>query len=69
MPVGVRRGFRAGYRDHAPPMRHARDAIVDPLPAAMHHGLADAAHADLAVVVAANRKHRGEVAELANQVH
>lgn len=68
MPIDVRRGFRAGDRDHSLPMCHARDAVVDPLPAAMHDGFTDTVHADLAVVVATNRKNRRDFVELANQV-
>ena len=68
MPIDVRRGFRAGDRDHSPPMRHARDAVMDPLPPAVHDGVTDAVHADLVIVIAANGKHRCDLAELANQL-
>ena len=68
MPIDGGGGFRAGDHDHPPPMRHARAAIVDPLPSAMHHGLTDAVDADPAVVVAPNRKHRRDLVELANQL-
>jgi len=49
-------------------MRHARDAIMDPVPPAMQHGLTDAVDADLEVVVASNGKNRSDFAERANQL-
>ena len=68
MPICVRGGIGAGDRDQPLPVRHARDAIMDPLAPAMHHGLTDAVNADPAVVIAANGKNRCDVAELADQV-
>ena len=68
MPIDARRGFRAGDRDDAASMRHAHDAIMEPLPPAMHHGLTDAIHTDTAVVIAANGKNRCQRADPANQV-
>ena len=67
MSVDVRRGLRAGDRDHPSAMLHARDAVMDPVPAAMHHGVADAVHADLAVVIATDGKNRCDLAERADQ--
>ena len=49
-------------------MRKACAVIVDPLPAAMHHGRADAVDADSAIVVATDRKHLRDVLDVANQL-
>ena len=67
MPLDVGRGFRAGDRDHSPVMHHTGDAVMDPVPAAIHHGVADAVHAELAVVIAADGENRCNVAEHAHQ--
>jgi hypothetical protein len=49
-------------------MRQAGAAIVDPLPAAMRHGRADAVDANSVIVVAANGEHLRDVPDLANQL-
>ena len=49
-------------------MGHARNAIMDPLPAALHHGLTDPVESDLAVVVASNGENGREFVEPANQL-
>ena len=48
-------------------MRHARDAVMDPVPAATHHGLTNAVNADVAVVVTSNGENRREHMERGNQ--
>jgi len=63
-----RRSLRAGDGDHAPRMRHARHLVVNPSPPTAHHGVTDAVHADLTVVVATDGKHRCDVSEFPNQV-
>ena len=68
MPIEVRGCVRAGDRNHTCPVRHARDAIVNPLPAALRHRFTHAGDADLPVVVTTNRKDRCGFAELANQL-
>ena len=68
MPVDGRSSSRAGDHEQPPSMRQARAVIVDPLPAAMHHGRAHAVDADPAVVVATDRKHLRDLVDLANQL-
>ena len=48
-------------------MRHASDAVMDPVPAATHHRLTDAVDADVAVVVTSNGENRRELMERGNQ--
>ena len=68
MPVGRRSGFGTGDGDHPGPMRHVSDAVMDPLASALDHGLADAVHTNVAVVIATNRENGCELTHLANQV-
>ena len=68
MPVNGGSSFMAGDHEQPPSMRQTRAVIVDPLPAAMHHGRADAVDAESAIVVATDRKHLRDVLDVANQL-
>ena len=67
MALVVRGSLRTRDRDHSPAMGHARNAVVNPLPAAQCHRLADGVHADLAIVVSANSQHGCDCMESADQ--
>jgi hypothetical protein len=63
----VRRSLRTGDGDHPPEMSDARDPVVNPLSASARHRLPDRVQADLAIVVAADGKHRRDFVEAGNQ--
>jgi hypothetical protein len=68
MRIDALLGVRAGDRDHSVHMRHALDAVMDPLSSAADDGLTNEALADLAVVVATNGKNGREIVKFRNQV-
>ena len=68
MRIDRRRELGAADRDHPPPVLHARDAIMDPMPTATPHRLSDAVNSDPAVVVAGDCQNGCDLTELANQL-
>lgn len=68
MTLVVRRCVRARDRDHASEMRHAADAVMDPVPAPLRHRIANGVQAELTVVVTADRKNRCRLVQAGNQI-
>jgi len=67
MALVVRRSLRTRDRNHSPAMGHARNPVMNPLPAATRDRLADGVHANLAVVVSADGQHGCDCVESADQ--